>query len=54
MFSKTKLSEGKHDKNEEKNVSIATSIYEFWVNNGHSIEVKLVSVGKHTMPQHLD
>lgn len=41
-------------KMKKKNVSIATSIYEFWVNNGHSIEVKLVPVGKHTMPQHLD
>lgn len=41
-------------KMKKKNVSIATSIYEFWVNNGHSIEVNLVCVGKHTMPQHLD
>lgn len=49
MFFKIKLSEGKYDKNEEKNVFIVISIYEFWVNNGYSIEVKFVFVGKYIM-----
>lgn len=36
-------------KMKKKNVFIVISIYEFWVNNGYSIEVNFVCVGKYIM-----